>query len=215
VFFVTQKNLNNILSPPPYTTPMTTTGGIISPVWMMWFQKVNQRLGGAYSQTIPQNTDSISMAAFSDSSVESSESEASLDALNVLMATQPIAWREDELTDIPSISQRIEYEEGTWNPILVGAMITGTVTTLGSYTKIGNQVFWDATVNADAGSVVTSFSSFSDLPYPATVAGIVSAVNLDTNADLGSGRIVGDAAFIPNFTLTGEIAIISGRHQWQ
>ena len=40
-----------------------------------------------------------------------------------------------------------DYEEGTWTPGFTGTVV-GTLTTDGKYTKIGNIVYWTATITA-------------------------------------------------------------------
>ena len=46
-----------------------------------------------------------------------------------------------------------DYEEGTWTPVLNSFTITGTVTTTGTYTKIGNLVFVKCAISAASGTL--------------------------------------------------------------
>ncbi len=52
-------DLNQLLPPAPIQTPVLGPGGLVSPAWVLYFQKLNQRVGGGSSQTVTQNTTGI------------------------------------------------------------------------------------------------------------------------------------------------------------
>jgi hypothetical protein len=94
-----------------------------------------------------------------------------------------------------------DYEEGTWTPTVVGSTSAGTATygsQNGKYTKIGNQVFFEAYVSYSSGTG-TGNLRISGLPfthaggstYGAVSIGEINAITLSANnvasAEVSSG----------------------------
>lgn len=110
-----------------------------------------------------------------------------------------------------------DYSENTWTPSATG--FGGTVTTTeGSYTKIGNQVFFQVRV---LGTAITSTYTTSKLTLPfALPSGILPSVcsvfDANSGDDLGLGYITNSSGngviFPPTWTTDASSIILTGHY---
>lgn len=211
----------NTISPPPIQTPIIGANGLCSPQWVMWFQKVFLRAGGTSSETVTQIVNNVTnnntSTTISDNSSQggSSIDPDAIDDLALLSELLPV-WRGSEPDNyIPETPRNLDFQTGIWDPSFSGASGSGTIATSGAWTVIANQVFWDVILDASSGSYTSSSGAITNLPYAALIPSISFLADFTNNAAIGSGPIVGNSAFLPDFTLTSQKAVISGRYLWQ
>src|SRR5258708_4211876 len=113
----------NILAPAPVRTPLVGQDGLMTAPWVMYFQKLNTRIGGTYSQTVDQNTAAIlAMQAFESMTDTSSEGSRGLDAIDDLaLMIEPTTYREEADLFLPEVVQNFEFETGIWTPTFTGS----------------------------------------------------------------------------------------------
>lgn len=114
-----------------------------------------------------------------------------------------------------------DYEEGTWTPSFTQLTGNGaaTATLTGTYTKIGNQVFYTAKVDPETGLDIATLAGntrITNLPF---------AVGGASSASGGAGREAGlvveggmfnrattTQAWCPTISLTSQIFVMSGTY---
>ena len=111
-----------------------------------------------------------------------------------------------------------DYEEGTWTPSFSNLTVTGTVSFSGTYTKIGNQVFYTAKILRISGDITSSASLTQINNLPFTVGGATSVSG--GVARLGSLYVEGGMvnresrtqAWLPAVSATGQTVVMSGTY---
>ena len=111
-----------------------------------------------------------------------------------------------------------DYEEGTWTPSFSNLTVTGTVSFSGTYTKIGNQVFYTAKILRNSGDITSSASLTQINNLPFTVGGATSVSG--GVARLGSLYVEGGMvnresrtqAWLPAVSATGQTVVMSGTY---
>ena len=111
-----------------------------------------------------------------------------------------------------------DYEEGTWTPSFSDLTVTGTVSFSGTYTKIGNQVFYTAQILRTSGDITSqaSLTLITNLPF--TVGGATSVSG--GVARLGSLYVEGGMvnrqsttqAWLPAVSATPQTVVMSGTY---
>jgi len=101
-----------------------------------------------------------------------------------------------------------DYEEGTWTPVLNGFTTTGTITTSGSYIKVGGQVTVTGVAAASGGGTISATaiaSTISGLPFVATAsAGFASSFWNGANiTSYGIGQVYTTVIYSPTLWPTG------------
>ena len=113
-----------------------------------------------------------------------------------------------------------DYEEGDWTPTILGSSIV-YANQVGRYTKIGNIVHIHAAVQISSGTVSSSFSILTGLPFT-TRSSDYNKMTIATNGGNWNGGAVPVAQVQPNSTSIAAIAItnnsafnnINAQHIW-
>jgi len=119
-------------------------------------------------------------------------------------------------TALIKIINAVDFESGTWIPNISDGIITGMVTATGTWSKLGDQIFFQVFIDATAGT----FNGFhiSNLPFPASGHGTCTVVT-SANVSLGSGSIQGSIVTLPPMNLSpagpNNSAIVSGSYTLQ
>lgn len=214
------KSPMNVLAPAPIRTPLVDSNGALSQPWVLYFQKLNTRVGGSYSQTVNQITETITNITNStiaaDVSTDGIPGIEGLDTIEDITRLAGLCLPSVREVDdvIPEIHQSFDYDNGIWTPAFTGITTTGTVVTTAKWTKIGNQFFWDITIDASAGTATCAAGSLSNLPY-SCVGFSPFIIWPATSTTLQPGYTNGSSAFFTDFTITSGIVMISGRFNWQ
>ena len=101
-----------------------------------------------------------------------------------------------------------DYEEGTYTPTATN--ITGTNTYAGSYTIIGDRVFWEIYITTSTAIGITAITSTLTTPTTPNVAGNCSSSEATTGATYGNGHIAANGTIYPPTVTAGSGVIISG-----
>ena len=174
--------------------------------WVLFFQNLAQRVGGAYSDSLSTVTSNVStlqarVAALQGAAATLQAAIAALQAGNAGVVAQ-----------VAQLEAELPVDGGTWTPTFLGATVTGAVAYMGSWKSIGGELFWQVLVDATGGSVEFAAATM-DVPVPAAIPGVFSAVNTTAYADYGGGLVLGSMASLPNFTLTAQAGLLAGRYQ--
>jgi len=113
-----------------------------------------------------------------------------------------------------------DYEEGDWTPTILGTSITYT-TRNGHYVKIGKVVWIQCEVNISGGTVQSSFSILTGLPFTSRTVEYPK-MTIATNGGNWNGGAVPVAQVQPNATSLAAIGItnnsgfnnINATHLW-
>lgn len=207
----TQPALQNVLAPAPIRTPFLNKDGTISTPWVMWFNKLVQRVGGTFSEPINQTSSDATLANLSTDSTQSTYSDEIASILGQVF-TADIAQLSDPDNVVSEVNTAIDYETGIWTPTFFGPTSAGSPVYTGYWTRIGNQLFWEIMINATGAGV--SFTSNSgqitNLPLAAWNWNTLEVVNT-MGANLGIGAVSGTTGLLPAFTVSNAIGIITGR----
>jgi len=101
-----------------------------------------------------------------------------------------------------------DYEEGTYTPIATN--ITGTNTYAGSYTIIGNRVFWEIYITTSTAIGITAITSTLTTPTTPNIASNCSSSEATTGATYGNGHVAANGTIYPPTVTAGNGVIISG-----
>ena len=104
------------------------------------------------------------------------------------------------------------YEEGTWTPTATN--ITGTNTYAGTYTRIGDRVYFEIIITTSTTIGITGASSTLSLPYTAGKDNTCAAANRSTGAGYGTGLITGSLAYPPTCNPgAAQSVVVSGSYR--
>lgn len=109
------------------------------------------------------------------------------------------------------------YLQGTWTPSFTGLTVvngTGTVTYAGRYTRIGNLVFWEVTINPSGTATTASVAGttkITNLPFTASSPATCQVVDGAGINSYGNGLVgFGTVAYTPNWAAANVEIVITG-----
>ena len=215
------------LSPAPITTQVIGQDGKVTSQWALYFQKLGVRVGGSSTSPLDQTNSSVSnvqtkvsalggsVNALSGSVAQMEQTLTSQgDDINELIAQQQESAVSIQTLQalVSTIQNALQLDSGTWEPEFTGLTITGTVAFDASWSAIVDQVFWQVIIDATGGEASFASAHLTNLPVSSTKEGSLSAVNISALQDYGNGYVMEDGVYVPDFTITGQRAVIAGRY---
>lgn len=105
-----------------------------------------------------------------------------------------------------------DYEEGTFTPTATN--ITGTNTYAGTYTKIGDRVYFEIIITTTTTIGITGASSTLTLPFASGKDNTCAAANRSTGAGYGNGLITASVAYPATATPSAaQSIVVSGSYR--
>jgi hypothetical protein len=109
---------------------------------------------------------------------------------------------------------------GTWTPAFTNLTVVlggGSITYIGRYTRVGNIVFWQVTINTSGGATTasTAGTTYHDLPITATQDDVSTAVNATTKIGLSNGYLdsTNDRNYSATWAATTNTIVLSGKYE--
>lgn len=106
------------------------------------------------------------------------------------------------------------YKESSWTPAATNVTATGTPTYAGTYTRIGNRIFFEITVSTTGTNAFTGNSTYLTLPAGLVPVQLGSCVAIATNTtSVGpcyistTGRV-----YLPTWAASSQTVVISGHY---
>lgn len=104
-----------------------------------------------------------------------------------------------------------------WTPAFTGLTVVGSVTYAGRYIRVGNLVYWQATITAGGANTTASTATttyINNLPFTAGQAAVL-IVSTDNVGNFGTGYVGAGAtnAYTPTWAASNRFIVISGVYE--
>jgi hypothetical protein len=107
--------------------------------------------------------------------------------------------------------EKVDGTAKTWTPTTTGITYSGTTDTTGTYTRIGNRVFYDIQIESAGGTTTGTAPQITNMPWAAAHGNTFRGHNT-TSGNLVIGEIVGTVAYPSTWTAETGKYVISGSY---